>query len=110
VFLLLFLTFYLETASINGFLNTQIKFLNPCMEGEGGRRGEVAQTMYTHVIKCKNDKKKKKKERKNTLLMPGMVVHTYNLITPKAEAGGWQVQGQPGLHSEMLSQKNKKRS
>jgi hypothetical protein len=24
-------------------------------------RGEVAQTMYTYVSKCKNDKKKKKK-------------------------------------------------
>jgi hypothetical protein len=27
----------------------------------GRRRGEVAQTMYTHVSKCKNDKKKEKK-------------------------------------------------
>jgi hypothetical protein len=26
-------------------------------------RGEVAQTMYTYVSKCKNDKKKKKKSR-----------------------------------------------
>jgi hypothetical protein len=25
-----------------------------------------------------------------------------------AKAGGWQVQGQPGLHNETLSQKNKK--
>jgi hypothetical protein len=29
-------------------------------EGEGGR--EEAQTMYTHVSKCKNDKKKDNKE------------------------------------------------
>jgi hypothetical protein len=31
-------------------------------EPEGGRRrGEVPKTMYTHVSKCKNDKRKKKK-------------------------------------------------
>jgi hypothetical protein len=33
-----------------------------CLEvgvGVGGRRGEVAQTMYTDVNKCKNDKEKK---------------------------------------------------
>jgi hypothetical protein len=31
--------------------------------GEGGSR-EVAQTMYTHVSKCKNDKRKEKKREK----------------------------------------------
>jgi hypothetical protein len=29
--------------------------------GGGGRRWEVAQTMYTHVSKCKNDKIKDRK-------------------------------------------------
>jgi hypothetical protein len=39
--------------------------------GREGRRDEVAQTMYTHVNKCKNDERKKlklvnrKKEIKN---------------------------------------------
>jgi hypothetical protein len=35
-----------------------------CLEAEGERR-EVAQTIYTHVSKCKNDKIKgeKKKEK-----------------------------------------------
>jgi hypothetical protein len=37
--------------------------------------------------------------------MLGMVVHTCNSSTIKAEAGALQVQGQPGLHSETLSQK-----
>jgi hypothetical protein len=27
-----------------------------------GGRGEVAQTMYTHVSKCKNDKRRKEKK------------------------------------------------
>jgi hypothetical protein len=32
---------------------------------EGGeRRREMAQTMCTHISKCKNNKKKRKKERK----------------------------------------------
>jgi hypothetical protein len=32
-----------------------------CSEaGQGGRRGEVGKTMYTHARKCKNDKRKKK--------------------------------------------------
>jgi hypothetical protein len=30
---------------------------------EGGWRGEVAQTMYTHVSKCKNDKIKEGKKK-----------------------------------------------
>jgi hypothetical protein len=38
-----------------------------------------------------------------------MVVHTYNASTEKAEAGRWRVQGQPGLHSQTLSQKKKKK-
>jgi hypothetical protein len=29
----------------------------------GGRRGEVAQTVYTHVSKCKNNKIKERKEK-----------------------------------------------
>jgi hypothetical protein len=34
-------------------------------------------------------------------------VHTSNPSTQEVEAGRWQVGGQPGLHSETLSQKNK---
>jgi hypothetical protein len=32
-----------------------------CLGGGEGGRGEVAQTMYTHVNKCKNKIKKEKK-------------------------------------------------
>jgi hypothetical protein len=32
-----------------------------------GGRGEVTQTTYTHVSKCKNDKKERKKERKKEI-------------------------------------------
>jgi hypothetical protein len=31
-------------------------------KGEGWRNGEVAQTMYTHVSKCKNDKIKERRK------------------------------------------------
>jgi hypothetical protein len=41
---------------------------------------------------------------------PLMVKHTCNSSTQKAEAGGSQVQSQPGLHSETLSQSNKQNS
>jgi hypothetical protein len=34
-----------------------------------------------------------------------VVVHVYN-CSNEAEAGGLQVQGHPGLHSDTLSQKN----
>jgi hypothetical protein len=36
-----------------------------------------------------------------------MVANTCNPSTGEAEAGGSQVQGQPGLHSKTLSQQNK---
>jgi hypothetical protein len=37
---------------------------------EGRRSGEVDQTMYTHVSKCKNDKiKERKKQKQNTELI-----------------------------------------
>jgi hypothetical protein len=42
--------------------------------------------------------------KNNTWL--GLVVHTYN---PNTEAGRLQVQGQPGLHSMTLSQKQKRK-
>jgi hypothetical protein len=35
----------------------------------------------------------------------GMLMHTSNLSTREAELGGSGVQGQPALHSEILSQK-----
>jgi hypothetical protein len=38
-------------------------------------------------------------------VMPGMVVHPYNLSIWEAEAGESQVKAQPELHSETLSQK-----
>jgi hypothetical protein len=37
------------------------------MEGVEGR-AEVAQTMYTHVNKYKNDKRKRRKKKKGKLL------------------------------------------
>jgi hypothetical protein len=33
------------------------------VRGGGGKRGEVAQIMYTHVSKCKNDEIKFKKRK-----------------------------------------------
>jgi succinate dehydrogenase/fumarate reductase-like Fe-S protein len=33
---------------------------------------------------------------KNLLIMPRVVVHTYNPSTQKAKARRWKVQGQPG--------------
>jgi hypothetical protein len=36
-----------------------------------------------------------------------MVVQICNASNLEAEAGGSQIQSQPGLHSETLSQKNK---
>ena len=54
---------------------------------------------------------------KSAVLLQGMVVHAFNPSTWRAEAGGslnskpaWsteRVPGQPGLHGETLSQKNK---
>jgi hypothetical protein len=41
---------------------------------------------------------------------PDMVTHTRNLSTQEAEERGSWVQDQPGLHSEILSQKKKKKS
>jgi hypothetical protein len=40
-----------------------------------------------------------------SLQKPGIVVHSYNPSTREVEAGGSQVQGQPGLQSEILFQK-----
>jgi hypothetical protein len=42
---------------------------------------------------------------KLSLASLGMVVHTCDPSTQKAEAGGLRVWGQPGLHSKSLSQK-----
>jgi hypothetical protein len=39
----------------------------------------------------------------------GMAVHTCNLSTMEADMGGWCVQGQLGLNSEILSQQNKQK-
>jgi hypothetical protein len=44
---------------------------------------------------------------KNLQLSPGIVVYAYNLNTWEAEVGGPWVLGQPGLHSETPSHKNK---
>jgi hypothetical protein len=41
----------------------------------------------------------------NFLLKLDVVVHTCNLSTEEAEAGGLQVQGQPGLYNKTLSLK-----
>jgi hypothetical protein len=40
---------------------------------------------------------------------PGLLVYTCNSSTWEAETGGLQIQGQPGLHSESLSQKKKRK-
>jgi hypothetical protein len=41
--------------------------------------------------------------------MLDVVMHACNLSTLEAKAGGFQDQGQPELHSETLSQKEKKK-
>jgi hypothetical protein len=46
---------------------------------------------------------------KNGIIQPGVVVHTYNLITWKAQEGEWQVQGQPVLHVKTLPLKKRKK-
>jgi hypothetical protein len=51
------------------------------------------------ALKNGNSQKKKKKKRK----YPGMAVYFYNPSTGETEARGLRVQGQPGLHSEILS-------
>jgi hypothetical protein len=48
------------------FLFNKIRWNRFCLEA--GRLGEVAQTIYTHVSKCKNDKRRKKKNFFNYLL------------------------------------------
>jgi hypothetical protein len=40
----------------------------------------------------------------------GLVVHAYNPSTEEAEAGGFQTQGQPGLYSNLLSQKTNEKN
>jgi hypothetical protein len=45
------------------------------------------------------------KKKKKSSAMPG---HSYKPSTQETEAGRCQVQGQPGLHSDTLSQKTKK--
>jgi hypothetical protein len=42
---------------------------------------------------------------KNIFFLLCVVVHAYNPSTEEAEAEGWWIWGQPGLHSEILSQK-----
>jgi hypothetical protein len=37
----------------------------------------------------------------------GVVVHSCNPSTWEAEAGGWGIQGQPGLHSETLLERER---
>jgi hypothetical protein len=50
------------------------------------------------ALKNGNSQKKKKKWK-----YPGMAVYFYNPSTGETEARGLRVQGQPGLHSEILS-------
>jgi hypothetical protein len=45
----------------------------------------------------------------NLVSWPDVVVHTYNPSIWATEAGRSQVQGQPGLHSETLSEKKEKK-
>jgi hypothetical protein len=38
----------------------------------------------------------------------GVVVNTYSPSTQETEAGGWRVEGEPGLHIKTLSQNKQK--
>jgi hypothetical protein len=59
---------------------------------------------YWHLIRNKKWYKYNINEwisQKKFLIEPRVGVHTFNLSTPEAEAGGSLLaQGQPGLHSE----------
>jgi hypothetical protein len=50
--------------------------------------------------KNRNEKKQYKEERRQ-----GMEAHAYNPSTREAKAGKSQIPGQPGLHSETLSER-----
>lgn len=45
----------------------------------------------------------------NTILRLGTLVYACNFSTEEAERGRFQVQGQPGLHREALSQSRRRR-
>lgn len=45
----------------------------------------------------------------NTILRLGTLVYDCNFSTEEAERGRFQVQGQPGLHREALSQSRRRR-
>jgi hypothetical protein len=69
----LYIYLYLKVAKMLCFSYYLLCFLfNKIVEQEGRTCSEVArkvaQTMYTNVSKCKNDKIKKKKKRKHTIL------------------------------------------
>jgi hypothetical protein len=43
------------------------------------------------------------------VVVVGHWIHICNLSTWKVETEGWKVQGQPGIHSEILPSKKKKK-
>jgi hypothetical protein len=49
------------------------------------------------------------RKEKESIGKPGVVIHACNPSAQKAEAGGWQVQGQSGPHSATLSLRKKKK-
>jgi hypothetical protein len=49
--------------------NKRAEQVQPRKRGVSGRKGEVAQTMYTHISKCKNDKIKERKKNAKTKIM-----------------------------------------
>jgi hypothetical protein len=59
------------------------------------------------VTKRAKEKKQGRREKRRGGWEPGVVAHACDPSTQEAEAGGSQVQIQPWLHSEILSQKSK---
>jgi hypothetical protein len=53
--------------------------------------------------------KSKSQSKDDMMKKPGMVVHAYCPSTQEADARESGIQGQPGIHSEILSQKRKKK-
>lgn len=41
---------------------------------------------------------------------PGVGAQAIELSTPEAETGGWKIRGQPGLHGNTLSEKQKQKN
>jgi hypothetical protein len=70
------------------------------------RRWEVCARIHTCTHGSERETERKRKEESDKT---GTVTHICNPNTWEAEAGGWRIQGQPGLHGETLSEGKERR-